>query len=74
MEEVSNPRVEFALDSIGRQFGKQGRMPDCIRSSRYVQRDGPDLKSDIDGLHPLLGEWKHHFQVRVTRSESELMI
>ena len=27
VEEVSNPRVELAFDSIGRQFGEQGRMP-----------------------------------------------
>ena len=49
--EVRNPRVELALDSIGRQFGEQGRMPDCIKSSRYVQREGPDLMSEIEGLH-----------------------
>ena len=49
VEEVSNPRVELALDSIGRQFGEQGRMPDFIKSSRYVQRDSPDLMSDIEG-------------------------
>ena len=51
VEEVSNPRVELALDSIGRQFKEQGRIPDCIESSRYVQRDGPDLMSDIEGLY-----------------------
>ena len=51
VEEVSNPRVELALDSIGRQFGEQGRISDCIESSRYVERDGPDLTSDIEGLH-----------------------
>ena len=50
-EEVSNSRVELALDSIVRLFGEQGRMPDCIKSSRYVQRDGPDLMSDIEGFH-----------------------
>jgi len=27
-EEVSNPRMELALYSIGRQFGEQGGMPD----------------------------------------------
>ena len=54
-EEVSNPRVEFVLDSIGKQFREQGRIPDCIKSSRYVQRDDPDLMSDVEGLHPLLG-------------------
>ena len=51
VEEVSNPRVELALESIGRQFGEQVRMPDCIKSLRYVQRDGPDLMSDIEGHH-----------------------
>ena len=35
---------------LGRQFDEQGRMPDCIKSSRYVQRDGPDLMSDIEDL------------------------
>ena len=30
--------------------------------------------SNIEGLHPLLGESKQHVQGRVTRSESELMI
>ena len=51
VEEVSNPRVELALDPIGRQFGEQGRMPDCNKSSRYVQRDIPDLISDIEDHH-----------------------
>ena len=65
-EELSNPRVELALDSIGRQFGEQVGMPDSIKSSNYVQRNGPDLMSDIEGLHPLLGKWKQHVQGRVT--------
>ena len=50
-EDVSNQRGNLALDSIGRQFGEQ----DCIKSSRYVQRDGPYLMTDIEGLHPLFG-------------------
>ena len=50
-EEVRNPRVELALDVKSRQFGEQGRMPDCIKSSRYVQRVGHDFMSDIEGLH-----------------------
>ncbi len=29
---------------------------------------------DIDGLHPLLGEYKQHFQSRANWSESKLMI
>ena len=49
-------------------------MTDCIKSSRYVQRDGPDLMSDIEGLHQLVGEQKQHVQGRVTRSEADLMI
>ena len=56
VEEMSKPYVELPLHAIGRQFGEQGRMPDCIKSMRYFQRDGPDLKSDIEGLPPLLGE------------------
>ena len=51
VEEVSNPRVELALDSIGRQFGEQGEMSGCIESSRYIQRKGTDLMSDVEGLH-----------------------
>ena len=36
MEEVCNPRVELAEDSIGRQFGEQGRMPNCqLKARRY---------------------------------------
>ena len=53
VEEVSNPRGELALDAIGRVFGEQSGMPDCIKSTRHVQRDGPELVSDIEDLHPL---------------------
>ena len=56
VEEVRKPCVELALDVIGREFGERGGMPDCIKGMRYVQRDGPDLTSDIEGLHSLLGE------------------
>ena len=51
----SKPCVEVALYAIGREFGGKGRMPYCIKSSRFVWRDGPDLMSDIEGLYPLLG-------------------
>ena len=68
VEEVSNPRVELA------DFREQDGVPDFIKSSRYVQRDGPNLMSDIVGLHPLLEEKKQHVQGSVTRSESQLMI
>ena len=54
MEKVIRPCVELALDAIGREFGEKGRMSDCTK--RYVQRDSPDLTSDIEGLHPLLRE------------------
>ena len=36
---VSNPRVELALDSIGRQFGEQDRMPDGTRKARDMSRE-----------------------------------
>ena len=38
VEEVSNPRVELALDSRDRQFGEQGRMSKQITlmTSKYV--------------------------------------
>ena len=73
-EEIGNPRVKLALDSIVRQFGEQGRITDSIKSSRYVQRDGPDLMSGIEGLHPLFGESKQHVQGGVTWSETKLVI
>ena len=56
VEEVNNPRVELALDAIAREFGEQGRMLDYIKSTRYVQGDDPNVMTDIEGLHPLLGE------------------
>ena len=30
------PRVEMALDTIGREFGEQGRVPDHVKSTQYV--------------------------------------
>ena len=63
VEEVIDVIVQLPLDSIGRQFGEQGSMPDCIESSTYVQRDGPDLTSDIESLHPLLEQEKQHVKV-----------
>ena len=56
VEEVSNPRVELVFDSIARQFGEQGRMPDYIESSRNVQKDSLHLMTDIEGVHSMLGE------------------
>ena len=56
------------------EFGEQVGLPDCIESSRHVERYCPDLMSNIEGLHPLLGESKQHVQGRVTMSESETMI
>ena len=66
--------MELALDCIGRKFGEQGRMPDCIESSRYVKIDSPDVISEIGSLHPLLGEQRQHVQGRLTESQSKLVI
>ena len=74
VEDVSKPCVELALDAIGRQFREQGRIPYCIKSTRYVKRDSSDLMSDIEGLHLLLGEYKQHVQGGVTWSETKLVI
>ena len=65
--------VELALDAIRREFGEQCRMPDCIKCMIYVQRDSPDLMSDIEGLHPLLGEKNQHVQGGVTWSETKFV-
>ena len=73
-ELVSQACVELALDAIGREFGEQGRMPDDVKSTRYAQRDGPNLMFDIEGFHPLLGESKQHVQGGVTWSETKLVI
>ena len=64
----------MALDTIGREFGEQGRVPDRVKSMRYVSGYGSDFMSGIEDLHPLLGEQKQHIQRRVTWSETKLMI
>ncbi len=64
----------MALDTLGREFGEQGRVPDHVKSMRYVSGDGSDFMSGIEYLHPLLGEQKQHIQGRVTWSETKLMI
>ena len=64
----------MALDTIGREFGEQGRVPDCVKSTGYVEGYGSDFLSGIEDLHPLLGEQKQHIQGRVTWSETKLMI
>ena len=64
----------MALDTIGREFGEQGRVPDRIESTRYVWGYGSDLMCGIEDLHPLLGEQKQRIQGRVTCSESKLII
>ena len=38
-EEVCEPRVEMSWDAIGKEFGEQGRVPDRIESTKYVERD-----------------------------------
>ena len=64
----------MALNTTGREFGEQGRVPDRVKSMRYVSGYGSDFMSGIEYLHPLLGEQKHHIQGRVTWSEIKLMI
>ena len=56
----------MALDTIGREFGEQGKVPDRVKITRY----GSAFISGIEDLHPLLGEQKQHIQGRVTGSES----
>ena len=68
------PWVEMALDTIGREFSEQGRVPDRVKSTQYVERYGSDFMSGTEYLHPLLGEQKQHIEGRVTRSETKLMI
>ena len=64
----------MALDTIGREFGEQGRVPDNVKSTRYVWGYGFDFMSGIEDLHPLLGEQKQHIQGRVTLSETKFII
>ena len=64
----------MSLDTIGREFGEQGRMPDHIEGTRYVLGDGSDFMSGIEDFHLLLGDQKQHIQGRVTLSKSKLMI
>ena len=66
--------MEMSLDSIGREFVEQGRVPDRIKGTQYVSEDGSDFMAGIEDLHPLLGEQKQHIQGRVTGSESKLVI
>ena len=39
LEEVNNPRVELALDSIGRQFGEQDRICQTVSKARDLSRE-----------------------------------
>ena len=63
----------MAFDTIGREFGVQGGVPDRVKSTQYVQGYGTDFISGIEDLHPLLGEQKQHIQGRVTWSETKLI-
>ena len=56
----------MVLDTIGREFCEQGRVPDRVKGTRYVYGYGSDLMSGIEDLHPLLGEQKQHIQGRVS--------
>ncbi len=42
----------MALDTIGREFGEQGRVPDLVKSTGYVQGYGSDFLSGIEDLQP----------------------
>ena len=64
----------MALDTIGREIGEQGRVPDRVNSTRYVKGYGSDFMSGIGDLHPFLGEQKQHIHGRVNRSETKLRI
>ena len=64
----------MAVDTIGREFGEQGRVPDHVKSTRYVQGHGSDFMSGIEYLHPLLEEQKQHIHGSMTWSETKLMI
>ena len=54
------------MNTIGREFDEQDRVPDHIEGKQNVERDGSDFMSDIEYLHPLLGEQKQHVQGRVS--------
>ena len=64
----------MALNTKGKEFGEQRRVPDRVKSVQYVLGYVSDCMSGIVDLHPLLGEQKQHIQGRVTWSETKLMI
>ena len=64
----------MAFDTIAREFIEHGRVPDHVKSTKYVKGYGSDFMTGIEDLHPLLGEQKQHIKVRVTSSETKLMI
>ena len=65
VKEVSVQCMKLVLNAIGREFGEQGGVPDCIQSSREVKQDSRDLVSGIEDAHPLPGELEQHHQSRV---------
>ena len=56
----------MSLDTIGSELVEQGRVPDRIKSTRYVSGDGCDFMSGNEDFHPLLGEQKQQIQGSVT--------
>ena len=64
----------MALDTIGREFGEQRRLQDCVRNTQHDSGCGSHFMSCIKDLHPLLREQKQHIQGGVTYSETKLMI
>ena len=65
VEEVRKPSVQLALDAIGRVWGVRQDTRLYQKHEIWPERH-PDPLSDIEGLHPLLGESKQHVQGGVT--------
>ena len=57
VEDIRKLCVELALE-CHRQTVWRVRKEDArlFKTTRYVQKEGPDLMSDIEGFHPLLGQ------------------
>ena len=61
------------IQPISREFGDQSGVPDCVKCSRCIQRDSPDLP-EMEGFHSLLGESKRRVHGKITWTETEVMI
>ena len=54
VEEVRKPGKKVAFYAIGRELGKQSRMPDCAHARDMTGGDDPTLLLEIEGPQPLL--------------------